>query len=118
MDFLLTTHLPLLVHVVIECPPVVNLRRSQSLNNVLPSSLRCLESSFNASEVAYNRSSTPAFEIVHSGMIIGSEMDFSIGFFEDRKVVLSGLIIDPSYCFETYFRDTLYPILYLCFQYI
>ena len=72
------------------------------MNNVLPSSLRCLESSFNANEVAYDRSSTPAFEIVHSGMIIGSEMDFSIVFFEDRKVVLSGLIFDPSYFFETY----------------
>ena len=72
------------------------------MNNVLPSSLRCLESSFNANEVAYDRSSTPAFEIVHSGMIIGPEMEFSIGFFEDRKVVFLGHIIDPSFFFDTY----------------
>ena len=72
------------------------------MSNVLPSSLRCLESSFNANEVAYDRSSTPAFEIVHSGIIFGSEMEFSIGFLEDSKVVLSGHIIDPSYFFDSY----------------
>ena len=72
------------------------------MNNVLPSSLRCLESSFNPNEVAYDCLSTPEFEIVHSGMIVGSEMEFSIVFFEDRKVVLSGHIIDPSYFFDSY----------------
>ena len=82
--------------------------------------LRCLESSFNANEVPHDqrplhdqrpfeeewplhdRSSTPAFEIVHSGMIIGPEMEFSIGFCEDRKVVFLGHIIDPSFFFDTY----------------
>ena len=64
--------------------------------------LRCLKSSFNANEVAHDRLSTPAFEIVHSGMIIGPEMEFSIGFFEDRKVVFLGHIIDPSFFFDTY----------------